>query len=174
MSKYSRWAIGVTALFGVVACLQAVFTAGDFLPDDGKPLLWFAGFLSIVALACFVTSAQPVALRIIGAVIAGWCAADILTSIGNDHFARKAQAFLFIGLPCAYMAILGKYPRWGGYGRAIHRMQQGQGASNPNEAAQPACQQDQPESDLPHATEPPSLSEEHGAGRNQPKTNLEG
>ena len=85
-----------------------------------------AGFCGVIAAACFSSQARGSAVRIIGslvfvifsllvategAVALHWARA--LPGVDGTHLAAALEGFAFLGLPGLYVALKGKYPRWG-------------------------------------------------------------
>jgi|HubBroStandDraft_1064217.scaffolds.fasta_scaffold183136_1 hypothetical protein len=123
MSRTSRWILGSFALLFAWTFISA-------LPYALKPLvLWVcAGFCVLIALACFSTVAHGPALRVIGATVfaayllaAAANFADALKTPFDGHFHGRwflfleavVEGFVIYGLPGLYVAVHGRYPRWG-------------------------------------------------------------
>lgn len=83
----------------------------------------------LVALACLVPRSRGVAVRVVGLVVFGACCWYLWTMIDKSFWnGRPSQpslgnglfAFLFFGLPGAYVAFRGVYPRRGSSTRAFN------------------------------------------------------
>jgi hypothetical protein len=123
MSRASRWILGSFALLFAWTFIAA-------LPYALIPfVLWLcAGFCVLIALACFPTVARGPTLRVIGAtILAAYLfavatkLADALKTPFDGHFHGRwllfletvAEGFVIYGLPGLYVAVYGRYPRWG-------------------------------------------------------------
>jgi hypothetical protein len=94
--------------FAVVAVLY-----GDYFPKGPWPFYGLAGFCTLIALACLVPVSRPFALRFIGAIVCGAFALYVYDSYGSPNFWRALAGFGVFGGPAGYLALRGKYPRWG-------------------------------------------------------------
>jgi MFS family permease len=119
MSTGGRVILGVAcaliaAGFAVLATLYS-----DTFPEGTWPLYALAGFCTLIALACLVPASGPVALRIIGAVVCGAFALYVYASLDSPNFWRALSGFVVLGLPAGFVALTGKYPRWGKAAKAF-------------------------------------------------------
>jgi hypothetical protein len=123
MSRASRWILGNFALLFAWTFIAA-------LPYALKPfVLWLcAAFCVLIALACFSTVARGPTLRAVGAIIfaaymfaVATKLADVLKTPFDGHFQGRwllfleavVEGFVVYGLPGLYVAVNGRYPRWG-------------------------------------------------------------
>jgi uncharacterized membrane protein AbrB (regulator of aidB expression) len=121
MSLGARWLLGG---FAVILGLMFLYSA------QVESVKWecyvSAGFCGVIAAACFSSQARSSAVRIIGAfvfaisslfvatggaVVLHWARA--LPGVTGAHLATAPEGFVFLGLPGLYVALKGKYPRWG-------------------------------------------------------------
>jgi hypothetical protein len=114
MSTGPRIFLGVvTSLIAVTFALLGVVagTAGAEVAKGPWPFYGLAAFSTCIALACLVPRSRPVTLRLIGAAVF----ATYTVYLYQDFDKPKVwRAFLCVfGLPAAYVAVMGKYPRWG-------------------------------------------------------------
>lgn len=105
--------IGAFALFSGMCFIAVGMSLGEGLPHGGAPVVVMGALCLIVAVACFLPKSWPVTLRIIGGAISLGYAVYVVTSIGTPDLGRAVIGFVVIGLPFGFMAVFGKYPRWG-------------------------------------------------------------
>jgi hypothetical protein len=86
---------------------------GEYFPRGPWPFYGLAAFCALIALACLASASRPVTLRVVGAVVCGAFALYVYDSDGRPNFWRALAGFGVFGLPAGYVALTGKYPRWG-------------------------------------------------------------
>jgi hypothetical protein len=98
-----------------------------------------AAFCLLIATACLVPRSRPVTLRIVAVGVFVTCAWYVWSTRraawwpgqqGQPSLGRAVLAFFSFGLPAAYVAIRGWYPRWGLASRAF-------GGDQPKRTPQP-------------------------------------
>jgi hypothetical protein len=107
--------VSLAVACGLIAAAFAVLGAlyGDYFPKGAWPFYGLAAFCTLISLACLAPRSRPVALRVIGVVVFGGFAAYVFSSYGKPDCWRALAAFGVFGLPAGYVAVTGKYPRWG-------------------------------------------------------------
>lgn len=113
MSKFSRVTIGTTLILCAVGFVAVAPLLGADSPKGALPFYGMAGFCVIAAMACFTPRGRVVTLRIVGATIAAAYGWYVVQSIGGDDFGRAVRGAIVIGLPAAFVAVTGGYPKWG-------------------------------------------------------------
>jgi hypothetical protein len=113
MSPWARIMIGLVSAFGAICFALIGFFPGFALPAGAWPFYGLAAFWTIVALACLVPRSKPLTLRLIGAPVCGFFAVYAYSSFGTDSFPRALAGLGVLGLPGAYVTVLGRYPSWG-------------------------------------------------------------
>jgi hypothetical protein len=122
MSTGSRIAIGLVALLCAVGFfITALDPSG--LPAGAAVFYGMAAFCVIIAIACFFPKTHPITLRIIGTMICLAYFAYVLDSIRNQNLVRAMVGFIIWGIPSGYLAIMGKYPSWGGGSQGLNAKQ---------------------------------------------------
>jgi hypothetical protein len=121
MSRGARWLLG-----GFAVVLSLIFLYSAQVESVKWECYVSAGFCGVIAAACFSSQARRSAVRIIGAFVFAifslfvategavalhWARA--LPGATGAHLATALEAFVFLGLPGLYVALKGKYPRWG-------------------------------------------------------------
>jgi len=128
---------GATLMLGVLLGSLAVgflgvayFTSnldGQRAPTVGGVLL--AGFCAIGALACLLPASRPVTLRLVGGTVFLAFSGYLIDMLMSGKFMGRSRAdpslvnalvaFSAFGLPAGYVALTGRYPRWGRYAPAF-------------------------------------------------------
>jgi len=86
-------------------------------------------FCAVGALACLLPASRPIALRLIGGTVFlaffGYLVEMAVSgpvlgnSRGDTSLVNAIIAFALFGLPAGYVAVTGRYPRWGQHSRAF-------------------------------------------------------
>jgi hypothetical protein len=113
MSKGARITLGIAALLIGVCFAYMAPTLGQNTPVGPLPFFGLALFCGAIALACFVKSCRGLALRFIGAVVLLSFLAYAIGEFGEDGFGKAVLGLVVFGLPSGYIAVTGKYPKWG-------------------------------------------------------------
>jgi hypothetical protein len=113
MSRGGRVALAVACSLIAIGFATVGALYGDVFPKGPWPFYGLAGFCALIALACLEPASRPIALRFIGAVVCGAFALYLYDSSGGPDFWRARTGFGVLGLPAGYVALTGKYPRWG-------------------------------------------------------------
>ena len=120
---------------GLFALLFAgILVYSERLAPSRAPLLVYvlAGFCGLVALACFSRTWRGLAIRIIGFTVflayasylvyeLFWEPAKPYTGRSEPHWLNATFGLMIFGLPGLYVALAGKYPRWGKGAKAFMR-----------------------------------------------------
>jgi len=121
MSRGTRWGLGSFALLFAV-----IFVYSEQLAPSRAPLAVYvlAGFCGLMALACFAPSWSGPVVRILGFAVflafVSYLAYELLrepakpyAGRSEPHWLNAMLGLIVFGLPGLYVAIQGKYPRWG-------------------------------------------------------------
>jgi hypothetical protein len=120
MSASARWVLGLFALLFAVIFVYSERTA----PSNAPYLMYlFAAFCVFLAVACFSRNWRVPAARVIGFMILLGVTIFIVEELFQDfqnhfengipwHWFGLIILFLIYGLPGAYVAVRGKYPKW--------------------------------------------------------------
>jgi hypothetical protein len=121
MSRSARWVLGCFALL-----FAALFIYSEQLSPSKAP--WFvyglAGFCGLMAVGCFSQRWRGPAIRIIGFVVflayALYLGYELVREPGKayvsraePHWMNAIMGLIVFGLPGLYVAVRGKYPKWG-------------------------------------------------------------
>jgi hypothetical protein len=119
MSRPARWVLGSFSLLFAAAFAMSV-------ANSPEPLfLWLcAAFCMLIALGCFSQVARGPAIRVIGATVfaiyAAYAAQEIAKAWGkpfnvwaHEHWISAVEGLITFGLPGVYVALRGRYPKWG-------------------------------------------------------------
>jgi hypothetical protein len=113
-------------ILGVVFALAAICFAfvgacfGLQMAAGSLPFYALALFCVIIVVACFSRGSRPVTLRIIGTVIFCvyvWCAVE---NLGRNNLVPALCGLVMTGLPCGYLMVTGRYPKWGEWSAAFN------------------------------------------------------
>jgi hypothetical protein len=127
MSKGSCIAIGITALACCIGFVYVGISLGPQCPYGATPFNVIAAFCGILSLACLVKSSRALTLRLLGAAVCGayvWGVYLFVTAQGHVAIAdviKVILGFAVFGLPAAYVAITGTYPKWGEHSKVFRR-----------------------------------------------------
>jgi hypothetical protein len=115
MSGPVRLIIGVVAFIGgSLFCIPLVGTAtAPPMPKEGWPFIGIGVLWLTVAIACFFPKTWPITLRVIGTAVFLLYAWYAFVSLWNPGRWNAWEALIVIGVPFGYMALFGRYPRWG-------------------------------------------------------------
>jgi hypothetical protein len=129
MSRGARWTLGSFALL-----FAAIFVYSEQNAPSKAPLLVYvlAGFCVLIAVACFSRALRGPAVRIIGFMVflayAAYLAYELLREPAKSyqgraepHWLNALLGLIVFGLPGLYVAIRGKYPKWGKGAEAFNR-----------------------------------------------------
>ncbi len=121
MSRGARWTLGSFAVLFAAILFQSERTA-----PSKAPLISYlvVGFCGLIAVACFGQNWRGPAIRAIGIMVfsatVAYLAYEVLkeptkpyTGRSEPHWLNAIQALIEFGLPGLYVAVRGKYPRWG-------------------------------------------------------------
>ncbi|MEO0376771.1 MAG: hypothetical protein AAF329_19560 [Cyanobacteria bacterium P01_A01_bin.17] len=104
----------------IIAAIASVCAAGFFLtaldPNglaDSYAFYGCAVFCVVVAIASLSSKSHPITLRMIGTIIFYGYLTHVGSSLTHGHLGRALIGLLVCGLPAGYLAIQGKYLRWG-------------------------------------------------------------
>ena len=119
MSRPARWTLGCFSLLFAAAFAMSV-------PNSPEPLfLWIcAAFCLLIALGCFSQVARGPAIRVIGATVFAVYAVYVVQEItkarssplsvwAHEHWITALEGLVTFGLPGLYVALRGRYPKWG-------------------------------------------------------------
>ena len=126
MSETARWLIAITGLV-----FAAGFVAFPFIaPPESLAVNGFivgavgATICLLISLLCFPGPARPIAARLIGAAVFAAYAFYLVDMIrtqphltptdhpGHTDLKHAIVGFVVIGVPAAYVAVTGSFPRW--------------------------------------------------------------
>ncbi|WP_146242379.1 hypothetical protein [Acaryochloris thomasi] len=104
----------------IIAVIALVCAAGFFLtalePNglaDSYTFYGFAVFCLVIAISSLSPKSHPITLRMIGTIIFCGYLTHAGGSLTHGHLGRALVGLLVCGLPAGYLAIQGKYLRWG-------------------------------------------------------------
>jgi hypothetical protein len=128
MSRAARWTLGSFALL-----FAAIFIYSEQLSPSKAPLLLYvlAGFCLLIAVACFGKRWRGPAVRIIGFMVFlayfSYLAYEVIrepakpyTGSSEPHWVNAIHGLFLFGLPGLYVALRGKYPKWGKGAKAFN------------------------------------------------------
>lgn len=119
MSAGGRMVLGIACSLIAAAFLVLGALYGDYFPKGAWPFYGLAAFCAFIALACLAPRSRPVALRVIGLAVFVAFACYVFGSYGRPDFWRALAGFGVFGLPAGYVALVGKYHRWGRLARVF-------------------------------------------------------
>jgi endonuclease/exonuclease/phosphatase (EEP) superfamily protein YafD len=130
MSVAARWTVAISALL-LAAAMVAVQVSAP--PGTLNPAgTWVVvGVLLVIGVVCFPGPLQRPAARLLGTgvfLLCCWYVADQARvprpaeyRDGDTNLVNAVLAFLFFGVPAAYVAATGEFPTWSFLGTSLHR-----------------------------------------------------
>jgi len=128
MSRGARWTLGSFALL-----FAAILVYSEQNAPSSAPLLVYvlAGFCVLIAVACFSRTSRGPAIRSIGFMVflayAAYLAYELLREPAEPyggrsepHWLNAMLGLIVFGMPGLYVAVRGKYPRWGKGAKAFN------------------------------------------------------
>lgn len=105
----------------IIAAISMICAAGFYLtaldPSDlpaGAHVFYGMAMLCVViAIASLFPKSHPITLRMIGTIIFCGYITYVIDSIQTYHLVRALVGLIICGFPAGYVAIKGRYPRWG-------------------------------------------------------------
>jgi hypothetical protein len=129
MSAAARWTVA-----GTVILLAAATIAVQASPPPGTmnptgPWVVVAVLL-VIAVVCFPVPLRRPAARLLGAGVFLLCCWYVVDQVGapppteyrdgDTNFVNAVLAFLFFGVPAAFVAATGRFPTWSFLGASLH------------------------------------------------------
>jgi hypothetical protein len=131
MGRTSRWTMVIFCLVFAGLTLSIPLT----MPESGVPLsksLIVVAVLLVIALACFPGRFQKALVRLIAAGVFLGCVAYIVVEAGkplpdlanyrrsDTNIVNALIAMVIFGVPAAYVAVKGEFPKWTILGSRLH------------------------------------------------------
>lgn len=123
MSRGARIALGIVLVAMALGFAAVGWLAAGVVEDRFQVgMAALAGFSAVGAMACLWAASRPVTVRLVGLVVFLAFAAylvDALVSGPPEGRAEAAAGFVVLGVPAGFVAITGRYPRWGRHAAAF-------------------------------------------------------